>query len=172
MSAETLFNVTPERVDSDERFTPAWLFGALGETFDLDPASPVEGGDCVPAASKYTRVDDGLTQPWTGFVWCNPPFSESTAWAGRFRAHGCGLWLGPVANSRWFVELTAVSDRVWLMRDFPFDHPTHAGKRSSMPLGMIAMGARAAAAVDRAAAMLGPDAGTVVVPAGVLPEQP
>ena len=163
----TLFVVPPDRVDSDERFTPRWLFEALGETFDLDPASPVEGGDCVPTAKRYTRLEDGLAQPWEGFVWVNPPFSESTAWAEKFKAHGQGVWLGPVANARWFVELTGVADRVWLMRDFAFDHPTHAGRRSSMPLGMVALGPRAAAAIDRAARRLGPDAGTVVHPARI-----
>jgi hypothetical protein len=158
----TLFPSPPERIDSDERFTPRWLFDALGETFDLDPASPVEGGDHVPAECKYTRHDDGLTLPWLGFVWCNPPFSNATPWAERFRAHGNGLWLGPVANARWFIDLSAAANRIWLMRDFAFDHPTHAGKRSSMPLGMVAMGPRAAYAIDRASDALGADAGTVV----------
>jgi hypothetical protein len=147
---------------TDERYTPAWIFRALGETFDLDPASPVNGGDCVPAARKLTVHDDGLTAPWHGFVWVNPPFSQSTPWARRFIAHGCGLWLGPVANGKWFTELGAVADRVWLMRDFPFTHPTHAGKRSAMPLAMIAIGERGAAAIDRAARVTGPGGGTVV----------
>lgn len=161
----TMFVLAPARIDSDERFTPRWLFDALGETFDLDPAAPVEGGDHVPAAARFTRLDDGLAQPWHGFVWLNPPFSQSTAWADRFQGHGHGLWLGPVANARWFVELSGAASRVWLMRDFAFDHPTHAGRRSSMPLGMIALGDRAAAAIDRAAKRLGPAAGTVVHPA-------
>lgn len=147
---------------TDERYTPAWVFRALGETFDLDPASPVGGGDCVPAARKLTLEDDGLAAPWEGFVWLNPPFSNATAWARRFAAHGCGLWLGPVANGRWFNELAGIADRIWLMRDFAFTHPTHAGRRSSMPLGMVALGQRAAQAIDRAGKSLGPDAGVVV----------
>ncbi len=41
------------------------------------------------------------------------------------------------------------------MRDFPFEHPTHAGKRASMPLAMFPLGRRGedavhAAAIDRA----------------------
>ena len=54
---------------------------------------------------------------------------------------------------------------VWMMRDFAFVHPTHSGKRSSMPLALVALGDRAAAAVDRAATLL-PDAGVVVVRKG------
>lgn len=158
----SLFGVVRDRREPDERFTPQWLFGALGETFDTDPASPVEGGDCVPARRKLTRNDDGLAQPWDGFVWCNPPFSNATAFADRFLAHGCGLWLGPIANGGWLQRMARASDRLWLMRDFAFNHPTHAGKRSSMPLGLIALGARGAAAIDRAA-LVQPDAGVVMV---------
>jgi hypothetical protein len=47
------------------------------------------------------------------------------------------------------------------MRDFAFNHPTHAGKRSSMPLAMYAKGERAEAAIKRAS-MLVPDAGVLV----------
>jgi hypothetical protein len=161
---DALFSGHASTRDSDERYTPAWVFTALGETFDLDPASPLRGGDHVPTSSRYTVVDDGLTKPWHGFVWVNPPFSNATAWARRFQAHGNGLWLGPVANSAWFSELGNAADRVWVMRDFPFVHPTHAGRRSSMPLGMIAIGSRATAAIDRAARLLGPPAGVLLGP--------
>src|SRR5690606_35780948 len=51
---------------SDDYYTPAWLFDALGLTFDLDVASPPGGVEWVPAARFYTVEDDGLSQPWTG----------------------------------------------------------------------------------------------------------
>ncbi len=137
MTVLPLFSHPIDRVDTDERFTPAWVFDALGEVFDLDPASPVEHETHVPAATLYTRVDDGLAQPWRGFVWLNPPFSNATPWADRFIEHADGLWLGPVANSGWFQRMLRTSDLAWLMKDFPFDHPLHAGKRSSMPLAMF-----------------------------------
>ncbi|ARU50138.1 hypothetical protein CBR64_00145 [Cellulosimicrobium cellulans] len=162
MTGLLLSGIAPQPPSTDERYTPRWLFDVLGEMFDLDPASPVNGGDCVPALVKYTVVDDGLTQPWHGFVWCNPPFSNATPWADRFMDHGYGLWLGPVANAAWFNELANVADRIWLMRDFAFTHPTHAGKRSSMPLALVALGDRAAAAIDRAGSRTGRAAGVVV----------
>ncbi len=160
MSADALFAAAVQSRETDERFTPRWVFDALGETFDLDPCSPVGVATAVPATAVYTKEDDGLVQPWHGFVWVNPPFSSGTPWADRFLEHGNGIWLGPVANSDWFQRLARVSSALWLMRDFPFTHPTHAGKRSSMPLGMIAHGDRAAAAVSRAALTL-PDAGVL-----------
>lgn len=142
-----LFRSPVQSSETDERFTPYWVFEALGLTFDLDPASPVDGGDCVPADRKFTVLDDGLTQPWSGRVWLNPPFSNATPWADRFREHGNGVFLGPVANSRWFTDLAAEADALYLSRDFAFTHPTHAGRRSSMPLAFVAYGATCAAAL-------------------------
>ena len=135
-----LFTFPTQTPESDERFTPPWVFDGLGLTFDTDPASPGVG-DFVPAVRKYTKADDGLAREWVGSVWLNPPFSNSTAWARRFVNHGRGVFLGPVANSAWCIELMQAADLVWFMRDMAFVHPTHAGKRSSMPLFMAAFGA-------------------------------
>ena len=142
----------PQSSDSDERYTPRWIFDGLALTFDLDPASPGEGaGDCVPATRKLTKVDNGLAIAWSGMVWLNPPFSAGASWADKFREHGNGVFLGPIANSRWALQLMAAADFVWLCSDFAFTHPTHAGKRSSMPLFMAAMGDVAAAGLHRLA---------------------
>ena len=136
-----MFAAPVQGTDSDERYTPSWIFDGLGGTFDTDPASPGHGaGDCVPARVKYTRADDGLVQPWHGSVWLNPPFSNATPWARRFIDHAQGVFLGPVANAAWCIELMQAAHLVWFMRDFAFTHPTHAGKRSSMPLFMAAIG--------------------------------
>lgn len=156
-----LFPAPVQSRETDERYTPAWVFEALGETFDLDPASPPLGVSRVPAAAVWTKADDGLAQPWHGFVWVNPPFSHATPWADRFLAHGSGLWLGPVANSDWHDRMARASAAMVLLRDFPFIAPTHAGKRSSMPLSLHALGPRAAAALHRFAAMV-PTAGVLL----------
>jgi len=141
---QPMFSVPVQGLDSDERYTPRWVFDGLGLIFDLDPCSPGEGaGDCVPARRKLTRHDDGLAQPWHGLVWVNPPFSNSTAFADRFIAHGNGVFLGPIANARWSYDLMKASELIWLPRDFAFTHPTHAGKRSNMPLMFCAIGDKA-----------------------------
>ena len=148
---DALFSVPVQGRDSDERFTPRWVFDGLGLTFDLDPASPVGGGDYVPAATKFTRNDDGLSRDWFGLVWLNPPFSSATPWADKFREHGNGVFLGPIANSRWWTDLVRDAHNVWLCRDFAFVHPEHAGRRSSMPLAFVAYGLRPASAVEHLA---------------------
>ena len=43
-----------------EWYTPPRIFTALGLRFDLDPASPIDGGSHVPAVACYTKEDDGL----------------------------------------------------------------------------------------------------------------
>jgi hypothetical protein len=136
-----LFAAPIQSLESDERYTPRWVFDGLGITFDLDPCSPGEGaGDCVPAVRKLTKHDDGLAHDWEGCVWVNPPFSRATEFGDRFIAHGLGVFLGPVANARWTHDMLNAADLVWLCRDFAFTHPTHAGKRSSMPLMFCAIG--------------------------------
>jgi DNA N-6-adenine-methyltransferase (Dam) len=63
----------------NEWFTPAvWIERArraLGG-IDLDPASAVLAQQTVQAKHFFTAADDGLTQPWAGRVWLNPPYAK------------------------------------------------------------------------------------------------
>jgi hypothetical protein len=69
-----------------EWYSPAKIFDALGVEFDMDVASP--GADIVPwipAKRHLTKVEDGLTTPWKGFVWMNSPYglrNGMQAWKG------------------------------------------------------------------------------------------
>ena len=47
----------------------------LGE-FDLDPASSDAAQRQVQATEFFDKNDDGLTRPWRGRVWLNPPYSQ------------------------------------------------------------------------------------------------
>ena len=47
----------------------------LGE-FDLDPASSAAAQRQVQATEFFDKNDDGLTRPWRGRVWLNPPYSQ------------------------------------------------------------------------------------------------
>jgi hypothetical protein len=75
---ETLFMLPSDAyvVTSDDCYTPRWVFDAMRLSFDLDVAAPVGGPRHVPAMRYYTPDDDGLSQPWDGLVWCNPPYSH------------------------------------------------------------------------------------------------
>jgi hypothetical protein len=76
---------------SDEWFTPAYVFDALGVRFDLDVASPDGLTTHVPADESITA--DSLAVDWAGFVWMNPPFGGRNGiapWLDKFFAHDGG----------------------------------------------------------------------------------
>lgn len=91
---------------SAEWYTPPAIFEALGMTFDLDPCAPPGGVPWVPAARSLSVDDDGLSQPWEGRVWLNPPYGPSTAsWVRRLAAHGDGIALVFArTDTAWFHE--------------------------------------------------------------------
>ena len=89
-----------------EMYTPKWVFSDLG-TFDLDVCAPKGGVLWIPAMFYYTEEDDGLSSPWFGRVWCNPPFSDAKRWMEKFMKHGNGVALVPVSKSLWFDQLLA-----------------------------------------------------------------
>jgi phage N-6-adenine-methyltransferase len=69
----------------DERYTLpetlAWCRAmACVDAFDLDVAACAES-HC--AARWYAISDDGLKQPWSGRVFCNPPFSDIGPWVEK-----------------------------------------------------------------------------------------
>lgn len=92
---------------TDEWYTPPDLLEALDTRFDLDPCSPGEG-HWVPADKIYTKKDDGLLQPWEGFVFMNPPFGGRNGhvpWLKKFMVHGYGIAIvRAYTSAEWFHE--------------------------------------------------------------------
>lgn len=64
---------------NDEWYTPRNIMvrarNVLG-VIDLDPASCAEANEEVQATRYYTKEDDGMSLPWFGRVWCNPPYGR------------------------------------------------------------------------------------------------
>ena len=69
---------------SDDWPTDPGFFSVMNERygpFDLDPCATAENAKCP---RFYTREDDGLSRPWTGRVFCNPPYGRQIgAWVAR-----------------------------------------------------------------------------------------
>lgn len=71
----------------DDRTRDAWatppvLASRLVQEFrcTLDVAASPSTAKC---SRFYTASDDGLSQPWDGVVWCNPPYSDPSPWVKR-----------------------------------------------------------------------------------------
>lgn len=65
---------------SDHWATPPELIAGLEAefgAFDLDPCCRAE---TAKAPRFYTEADDGLSKPWYGRVFVNPPFSKPRPW--------------------------------------------------------------------------------------------
>ena len=102
-------------VTSDDCYTPRWVFDAMGLHFDLDVAAPPGGPWHVPAKRYYTAEDDGLSQPWEGLVWCNPPYSEAERWAAEWAAHPTGCFMTQVASrQRWRNWVYRAADAIYI----------------------------------------------------------
>ena len=63
--------------------TPEYLFKRLSAVFNftLDVCALPENAKCK---DYYTPDDDGLSNPWRGGVWCNPPYGrEISEWVKK-----------------------------------------------------------------------------------------
>jgi len=150
-----LFEVTAADValTSDEWYTPRWIFDAAGLVFDMDVCAPVapEFRTC-PARQYLTVVEDGLTTPWRGLTWCNPPFSNPAPWVHRWTQFAGGLLLVPASNSHWRGEvmrscwgMTLLSVNANERRGGGFGRPD--GSQANYPTALI-LAARGQAAYE------------------------
>ena len=99
--------------ESNEWYTPAYVFDALECVFDLDVAHPLIVTN-VPALKLITQ--DSLEQEWVGFVWMNPPFGGRMGlvpWLDKFFSHGNGIALTHDRTSApWWQDAAVVLEVV------------------------------------------------------------
>ena len=105
---------------NDEWYTPPeWVSRAreiMGD-IDLDPASNEVAQAWIQAKNYYNIQADGLTKPWGGRMWLNPPYSETAPWVGKaIASYATGdvteavLLVRPATDTTWFHSL---SERFW-----------------------------------------------------------
>lgn len=104
---------------SDDWYTPKEYFDAMGLIFALDPCSPGHH-HWVPARQVYTIADDGLSQPWDGLVFMNPPFGGrfgQVPWLEKFFEHSNGIALvRAYTSSSWWHDLMPRADGILFPR--------------------------------------------------------
>lgn len=103
--------------DTDNWATPQDFFDKLDAEFhfDLDVCADDINHKCD---KYYTKEQDGLSQPWVGTVWCNPPYGrEIGQWVRRALfasvAGATVVMLIPArTDTRWFHDYIYKRDNV------------------------------------------------------------
>ena len=105
---------------SDEWYTPEWVFEGLGVEFDLDPCNGAVWNHAVDWSMKSFGPPCGLDRDWHGSVWLNPPYGGRNGiipWLKKLAEHGNGIALVPnrTATDR-FQEFAYHADAVLFVR--------------------------------------------------------
>lgn len=131
--------------------TPKWLLKALHEvfgTFDLDPCSPTADPRKASVRAKlyFTEADDGLSLPWNGNVFLNPPYGrEIKHWIRKGRDEVrvknaqmvCGLIPARTDTNYWAEDIAGQATVVFLKGRLSFDD---CGQAAPFPSALIFWG--------------------------------
>jgi hypothetical protein len=141
--------------ESDEWYTPKYVFDALDCEFDMDVAAPVDR-TYVTVPAKTFITEGSLNMKWNGFVWMNPPFggrNSKTVWLEKIKEHGSGIGLTPDRTSAPWWQKAARQVRGVLFVDgkIKFLRPDGTtGKSPSTGTALLAYGPRAVEVLKRA----------------------
>ena len=145
----------PSPTGTREWYTPKEAFDAMGVTFDLDVCSPGrEVVPWIPAKKHYTKLEDGLKQPWYGCVWMNPPFGLRHGildWINKFIEHQNGVALVPdFTYTEWWQHLIRNADAVLHVSPKIHFEPQHAGGGNALGSTLVAIGPTGVRALQKA----------------------
>lgn len=133
----------PIRGETNIWLTPRSIIETLGP-FDLDPCAAPEPRPWDTAVVHYTEADNGLTQAWQGYVWCNPPYGEETGiWLSRLAEHNNGVALVFArTDTKWFQTVAEhASLLLFLNGRLAFHRPDGSlDKKAGAPSVLIAFG--------------------------------
>lgn len=105
---------------SDEWYTPYWVFDALGHYFDFDPCCSRYAPAVEYCRQAILDGAGGLDTEWAGSVWLNPPFGGRNGikpWLDRLAHHGDGIALVPNrTGSQWWQDFAQQADGLLFVR--------------------------------------------------------
>ena len=120
------------------------MFDAIGQ-FDLDPCAALpRPWDC--ARVNFTEADDGLSRPWRGRIWLNPPYDryQVARWISRLAEHGHGTaLLHARTEAGWFEPCWQHASGILFMADRIHFHRPDGSRQpanSGAPPVLVAFG--------------------------------
>lgn len=124
--------------------TPLHVVHALG-VFDLDPAG-APGHDLAERTYLLERNEDGLTLPWYGRVWLNPPYGPAQLPFMRRMAehnHGTALVFARTETAAFFETVWESASAVLFLRgrlNFLDSNRERAKANAGAPSCLVAYG--------------------------------
>jgi len=134
----------PNKGKTDDWLTPFALLQRLG-TFDLDPCGCPGMPWPTASATYFLPEHDGLTEPWHGRVWCNPPYGSNVGdWARRMAEHQNGIMLifARTDTATWQRDVFPFADATLLLdgRVHFYRVSGERGKSGTAPSALLAYG--------------------------------
>jgi ParB family chromosome partitioning protein len=143
--------------DADEWYTPGALIDAartLLGGIDLDSCSCEAAQAVVRADAHFTKEDDGLTRPWVGRVWLNPPYAHPLV--ERFTAklmteHAAGrvtravILVNSATDAAWFAMLAECYPVLFTRGRVRFWRPDRSGDAPRYGQALFGVGVAPAA---------------------------
>lgn len=142
------------RGESDEWYTPAYIFDALDCRFDIDVAAPIGGPRHVPCEGYRSMLSPPLR--WSGFIFMNAPYGGRNGlepWLDKFFKHGNGIALVPDRSSApWFQKAAKRANALlFISPKVKFERPDGTlGKSPGCGTVLMSAGSRGRAALFRA----------------------
>jgi len=112
----------------NEWYTPKIYIDAVRAVMgdiDVDPASSEIANRIIGAKIFYTAKDDGLTKPWSGRVWMNPPYSQplivkfSEAFVKKYGdgeiTEGCVL-INNATDTSWLQMMLEICNKICFIK--------------------------------------------------------
>lgn len=121
--------------------TPAHLFQVLDEEFNftLDACATGENHLC---RAYFTPEQDALTRPWTGVVWCNPPYGRGLErWVEKAYRESQRGWASTIVmllpaatDTRWFHQYAPLGEVRFIAGRLRFGSAPHSAPFPSLLL--------------------------------------
>lgn len=115
---------------------------------DLDPATSEKAQETVKAKKFFTADDDGLSKPWKGRVWLNPPYAKDLI--GKFcdklaegvdggKVTAAILLVNNATDTAWFHRVASKASAVCFVKGRIAFHDSNGEPRGKPLQGQMAM---------------------------------